>query len=144
MEPFSKHLADAAQWIWNNRNKPQYWTWESLRDLNKPPDPLNLTLDYAVAWNIITVLEGKGLLISFPSFQKDGELIAYPFKLNLSDERAWRRACRLPTCKNKLINLWEDLSPKFVWFFVGLLATTLTSIMVYALQRLIDIMWPAP
>jgi len=128
--------------MWKHRNEPQYWTWESLTDLNKVTDSPNL--NHAVAWNIITVLEGKGFLLSFPEFQKDGQIIKYPFKLHLGDLKAWRRIKRSPSCCTYLINLWEDFSPKLYAFIIGIFSLAIASVIVYALQRYIDIKWPAP
>ena len=141
MDAFYFDLAKAAEWIYNHRNSPQYWEWEDLTDLNPSTD--NLNLNKAVAWNICTVLESKGLVRFMDTFEKDGRK-RYPFRIDLSDEKAWKHACKPPTKWNRFCRCLGKLWAKFGLFVVGALSLSVTSILIYGLQRLIDIKWPAP
>lgn len=92
MDQFYFDLAKAAQWMWDNREKPQYWEWHDLTDRN--PDQTNLGLSDAAAWNIFTVLESKKLIHEF-TFTKDGKQQT-GYKIDLSDPKAWKDIRRQP------------------------------------------------
>ena len=141
MDTFYFDFANASNWIWDHRNEPQYWEWEDLTDLNPAPDSLNLSK--AVAWNICTVLESKGLIHSIEPFEKDGKKVI-PFKIDLSDFHAWELARRQPTRCNRVRSFCSDLYRKFYLFVIGLISVGVTSVCVYGLERWIDITWPAP
>jgi hypothetical protein len=141
MDSFYFDLATAAQWIWDRRNEPQYWEWEDLTNLNPAPD--SLKLNEAVAWNICTVLESKGLVHAMEPFDKNGKKVI-PFRIDLSDAGAWKRIRKPPTVCNRLIAFGGALWRKFYLFVIGLLSVGVTSVCVYAIERWIDITWPAP
>jgi len=142
MNSFYFHLADAANWIWKHRNEPQYWEWTVLTKRNPASQEVGtdtLNLNDATAWNIVTVLESKGLVRSIPPFKKDdGTEIKWAFKIDLSDEKAWQRIRRSPTCCNKVKNWFEDALDKFKLFLFGLLSLAVTSLIVYVLQKWAD------
>lgn len=139
IDPFYFHLTNAAQWIWKNRNSPQYWQWEDLTELNKAPDALKLSS--ATAWNIITVLESKKLIHSMSPFEKDGKKV-FPFKIDLSDEKAWKKIRRKPTICNRLIEHIKTFWKKFWLFIIWIISIVVASSLTYGIKRLIDIKWP--
>ena len=141
MDSFYFDLAKAVRWIWGHRNQPQYWEWHDLTSHNPAKD--NLGLSDAVAWNIFTVLESKGLLHSFP-YQKDGKDI-FAFKIDLSDPKLWSEMQKDPTkCRRWVILPLKKFWVKCRYFILWILSLIITTALTYGITRWIDIKYPAP
>ncbi len=140
MDPFYFDLAAAAKWIWDHRDEPQYWEWKDLTSENTDKSTLNLSKP--TAWNIVTVLESKGLIRFMEPFEKDGETIKHPFRIDLSDPYAWEQIRKPPTCKNLLIARMWKAGSVFWYFILWTLSLVIAASLTYGMQRIIDLMWP--
>ena len=141
MDSFYFDLAKAVRWIWEHRNQPQYWEWHDLTTRNPAQD--NLGLSDAVAWNIFTVLESKGLLHSFPN-KKDGKDI-FAFKIDLSDPKQWSEMKKDPTKYRRWFILpLKKFGKKFGVFIIWIISIVITTALTYGITRYIDIHYPKP
>jgi hypothetical protein len=140
MDPFYFDLAAAAEWIWNHRNEPQYWEWDDLTEANPANDALKL--HKATAWNVVTVLESKGLIRFMEPFEKDGKSIKYPFRIDLSDSYAWKQIRKPPTKCNRILSYLYNFGSVFWYFILWTISLVIASSLTYGMQRIIDWLWP--
>ncbi|MFA5197850.1 MAG: hypothetical protein WC437_05535 [Patescibacteria group bacterium] len=139
MDQFYFDLADATDWIWKNRNKPQFWEWEDLTSNN--PDKSNLNLSNAVAWNVFTVLESKGLLHEFFTTRDNKEIRV--FKIDLSDEKLWKKTRKRPYFWRRWITepiCW--LFSKFWYFILWTISVSLAAFLTSSMDKWVSLLFP--
>ncbi len=140
MDTFYFDVSRAADWIWRNRNTPQYWEWVDLTSRN--PDSTNIGLSDAAAWNVCTVLESKGLIKSMEVTKAERTIRA--FKIDLSDPRAWNDARKEPFWWRRWLThpiCWA--ARKFWLFALWTLSVGLAVSLTHGIKRWIDLFWPA-
>ena len=112
MKDYSKKRSEAAKWMFERRDRVDFWNWNVLTDHN--PDPESLGFDDIVAWSIFRDLVKDDLLI--PIFDsKLGE--GYTF--HPGKEAQWKEAT----------SPFQYSVKRFVWNnFWWLLATILSAV----------------
>jgi hypothetical protein len=102
-----KELQEAAKWIWERKEKAEFWNFIVLTNINT--DPSTLSLDRNKAFQIFTILEERRLILPIIIPSEKGNFPAY--KINFDKEKEWKN---LSTKKG----IWRlYIWPSIKWFF---------------------------
>ncbi len=134
-----KLLQEAATWIWDRKDKADWWTYLVLTPEN--PDPENLGILRNQALQIFTILEERRLIL--PSTEIINNRLYPVFKLNFNTNKEWQDLTSKKGIWKLHILPFLKWSFKKSWLFIiWVISLAIASGLQVITKKIINKFWP--